>query len=446
MKRLICLLIILTMCIALPLTAYADNDDYEFDTSYFHNGIKGKGTETNLSLLLTDDYYRDRLSSVYVQDTIASVSYVTIFIVEGYEEIKHEIIELLSPKFVIQFHYTIYSLSQKQAAFDEILGENDDKILSMAFSADYIGIEIIVAAEDWFEYYKKLTQKYGFFISVNPFVNIPDLSDGIPGQGTLENPEEYWEENGYPDNISFAFEGGSMLEDGVNYAFWIIGIVNANETDKQVIIDLLAPTCLITFEDSLYSYNERKIAYDGILALEDENIIAVILLSNMDKVLVIVEEEDIKHYDELLTAQFGGMVWVSEDIRFIALDGSGWNDILPPVSTPEEIAPGAVTPDLVEPLLPIGGIEVTSPGNEANPFFWVTLVIILLLCGVAALFIIRRYALSPAMQTTNGDIVSGTAPVKMGKKQIQTAIKDSTKTPSDNVYTSLMERIDKKRE
>lgn len=45
-------------------------------------------------------------------------------------------------------------------------------------------------------------------ISMNTYgqENTPHFADGTPGKGTIEDPEEYWKINGYPDNSSFAFE------------------------------------------------------------------------------------------------------------------------------------------------------------------------------------------------------------------------------------------------
>ena len=421
MKKLICIIIILTLCAGLPVTVFAENEDFDIDTSYFPNGIKCRGTENDISFLLTDDYYRDRLSSVYVQDNIASTSYVTVFIVEGYEEIKHEIISLLSPRFVVQFHYTIYSLNQKQAAFDELLLENDGNILSIKFSSDYMGIEIVVAEENWISYSEKLTGQYGDFISVHPYYDTQNLFEGIPGQGTVENPMEHWEQNGYPDYISFAFEGAGMLEDGINYGCWIIGITGDNAINEQAVINLLAPTCLITFEKCIYSYSERKIAYEGILALEDDDIIDVILLSDDERVLVIVPDELIAMYDEMLTSGFGHMVWVSEDIRGVNQGSvpSGWGDSLLPIDIP----------------------DVISAAGTSHPFIWITFAALLFLFGATTIIFFKRPSFIRVFLTNNGDAVSEDTSASFSKKQVVAAIAGSTRTPSDDVHSSLMKRI-----
>ena len=40
----------------------------------------------------------------------------------------------------------------------------------------------------------------------------PLLRDGLPGRGSIEAPDKYWAANGYPDDVSYAYEaGGEML-------------------------------------------------------------------------------------------------------------------------------------------------------------------------------------------------------------------------------------------
>jgi len=236
------------------------------------------------------------------------------------------------------------------------------------------------------------------------------LSDGIPGQGMIENPAEYWEENGYPDNISFAFEGGGMLEDEINYSFWIIGVIN--EAYRQEIIDLFTPNCLITFKDCTYSYNERKIAYDGILAMEDENILDVIFIKNTEEILVVVSEENFDRYTDLFPVQFGGMVRVS-DGSDIGSDSQAGGDFQ------------------------IGGVE---PAHENSRVLWFTAAGIIALIGLATLVFIRTRINSPAMQANNGEII--TVSGKAGKKQVEAAVQNSARTPPDEVFDSIIKKLE----
>jgi hypothetical protein len=220
-------------------------------------------------------------------------------------------------------------------------------------------------------------------LPANAYADIPILSDGIPGQGIIKNPVEYWETNGYPDNISFAFEGGSMLENEINYSFWIIGIINDGKTNKQEIIDLFSPHCLVTFENSTYSYNERKAAYDGMLAMQDENIFDVIYMKNTDEVVVVVSEENFDRYTEILPAQFGGMVRVSDGSDIGINTQAGGDNLLPPN------IPNIITLE-----------------NTTNLYFWIVSAIVIFLCGTIAMMFVRRIRLTRVMQTNNGNAIT----------------------------------------
>ena len=232
-------------------------------------------------------------------------------------------------------------------------------------------------------------------------------TDGAVGRGTVENPCEYWEANGYPDNIAFAFDpsGEILLEDGTSVVYFEIGIVNADEASKQKIIDLLSPNCFITFTDCTWSYNQRQAIRNEILAMNDEKIIDVVLMTNRDGIFVIVLEDSVAHYTETLSAQFGDI---------ISVGGSESTPVVAQVSQ--------------------------MPLYQNN---WIFLAILTLLCGIAITLYFNRTRFIPAMQTNSGNIVTGNAPIS--RKQTIALIKDSALTPSDDVFKSIMEKIDTKK-
>jgi hypothetical protein len=88
-----------------------------------------------------------------------------------------------------------------------------------------------------------------------------------------------------------------------------------------------------------------------------------------------------------------------------------------------------------------GGIMKSTP--SANNAWQLTLFIsIILIAGVSILFF-NRTRLIPAMQTNNATIVTGNAPVS--RKQTIDAVKNSVVTPSDDVFKSIMEKIEAKK-
>ena len=240
----------------------------------------------------------------------------------------------------------------------------------------------------------------------------PRLADGKAGNGTIDAPDKYWEVNGYPDNISFAFEaGGEILEDGTSVAYWEIGIINADEASRHEILDLLSPNCRVTFRDCQYSYTRRKAAYNEIYASRDDIVRDVLMVRNSQNVLVEIADGYEKEYAKKYIEQYGAFVVVTNDIGAADNAEAG-----------------------------MGGLEIG--GNTKNGLnLWVWSTVAIFFVGMAAILFANRTRLIPAMQTANGNIVTGNAPVS--RKQTIAAIKNSAITPSDNVYNSIMEKIEK---
>jgi hypothetical protein len=156
---------------------------------------------------------------------------------------------------------------------------------------------------------------------VGGFVDAPNLSAGLVGRGTLERPDEYWEQNGYPDNISFASEGGGeLLDDGTNILWLIIGIVNADESSKQDIINLVAPSCLVTFVECTYTYAQRKMAYDDISSQVGGRVASVYMMRGSEDVFVEFADGQGEEYAQELVEKYGRFVKIASGI------GAGDND------------------------------------------------------------------------------------------------------------------------
>jgi len=245
-----------------------------------------------------------------------------------------------------------------------------------------------------------------------------DLADSAVGRGTVENPLIYWvETTGYPDNISFASqEATRMLDDGTFISYWEIGIVDADEAAKQEIIDLLAPNCRISFVDGKYSYNRREAIRNEILSMGDESIHNVFLMYD-GTIWVVVPEDMVAHYTEILTAQFG------EQFRDLIL-----------VVADDEIALEAVED---------GSLSIIQANSMKANNNWFFPTILILLCGVAVVLYFNRARFIPAMQTNTGNVVTGNAPVS--RKQTIAAIKNSALTPSDDTFESIMEQVDRQK-
>lgn len=239
------------------------------------------------------------------------------------------------------------------------------------------------------------------------YTDMPRLSDGEAGRGSIEAPDKYWAKNGYPDDISFAYEaGGEMLEDGTSVSWWEIGIVNADDNRKQEIINMLSPNCIITFIDCRYSYSQREAAYNEIRVSEDDNIHGAVMVLNSEVVMVEISEEHLKEYAEKFNRQYGSFVVVTDNLD-AAKDDT---------------------------LIHGGGMD---KGNS----LWLWTIFAIILIGTAFIVYFNRTRLIPAMQTTTGTIVTESTPIS--KKEIIAAIKNNETTPSDGVFDSILLKIDK---
>jgi len=219
------------------------------------------------------------------------------------------------------------------------------------------------------------------------------------GRGTVENPVNYWDANGYPNNVSFAYESDNV---------WVIGVINADDASIRELVDLFSPNVQVTFRDALSSFNQRKAAVDEINASRDSKIGNAAMAPKSEVIFVEIAEGYEGEYSTKFSKQFG--------FSFIAVDDVG-------------AAIGA------EP----GGLA----GNRNNSFgYWFAPIILLFLIGTTVVFF-KRIRLVPAMQTANGNIVTASTPAT--RKETIAAIKNSAVTPPDSVYKSIMEKVDNKR-
>lgn len=143
------------------------------------------------------------------------------------------------------------------------------------------------------------------------------LADGRGGTGILANPEQYWNENGYPPDVSFAFEAGGELRtlpDGSQraYTYFEIGLVNATETRKAEIAALFAPECLLTFVPARYTHAQREAMLRQIMARGDEGMVSAQLVRNTDWIHIVVRDDAFDALAPLYQQLGGDMVRVEK--------------------------------------------------------------------------------------------------------------------------------------
>lgn len=275
----------------------------------------------------------------------------------------------------------------------------------------------------------------------------------IPGRGEIADILSYWEENGYPTDVSYACNvGGEVTEDGTMYDYWEIGLVDADEGRRQEILDLVSPDCLVEFQNCLFTHAEKQAAYDKLteLAAGDPNILEVIFIRNGDTVWVSVPEDVVKEYAEYLIRDLGlGAVVSVTDQHSIATfeDGletgigtPGGMDTGGLAQTTPQIAPAIGGNVDSAPIVPEGYGETAGllpPAPAARPVFWVCLALaVFAACALTALALRRRPARLAV--THSGGLHTGGAPLT--RAQTEQLVRDSAQTPPEGTFQTIVER------
>lgn len=240
---------------------------------------------------------------------------------------------------------------------------------------------------------------------------VANYRNGEAGRGTVEDATEYWETNGYPDYVSYAYDvGGAVLSEDVIVSYWKIGVVDADDEIKQAILDLLAPTCLVTFMDCSYSYAQRITAYDEITALNDSNIIQVTMGANTEMIHVILRSnlslKQQQEYASNLTSDYGSFINI--------IDGT--------TSTTVTVA----TDD---------GFGFSSSSINSSLLRMVAFVV----CIGVLFLLFKKHRLVLVAQTPNG--VAVTQSGKPTEKAIVEAIRKSEVKPAEDTFEKIMEKV-----
>ncbi len=227
----------------------------------------------------------------------------------------------------------------------------------------------------------------------------PRLSDGLPGTGDITDLAAYYDANGWPEQLSFAYHSGGELRDGMVYAYWEIGLVGGDEAARQAVLSLAAPTCLITFRDCSYSHAERVAAYEALLARQDGNLLQVILIQNTQNVLVVVPQKVLQRYTRELTEEFGDLIRVTDETG-IATDDSA-----------------AATP------------------QAGGAWRFLPLALVLLLGGAV---LIWRFGAPRIRAHANGSAAQCRMLTRAGVEQ---AVRASTETPAPALWAKIRDRL-----
>ena len=129
------------------------------------------------------------------------------------------------------------------------------------------------------------------------------------------------------------------------------------------------------------------------------------MLLNSEVVLVEISEEHLKEYAANFNRQYGSYVVVTDDLN-------------------------AAKDDTI----------IQGDGLDKGNSLWVWTIFATLLVGAAFIVYFDRTRFIPAMQTTKGTVITQSVPVS--RKQTIAAIKNNEIAPSDEVFNSILHKID----
>lgn len=251
-----------------------------------------------------------------------------------------------------------------------------------------------------------------------------------PGRGEIDDIYAYWEKNGYPDYVSYAFAaGGEMTADGTICTYWEIGLVDAGETQKQEILSLVSPDCLVEFKNCLFTHAQKQTAYDALteLAETDKNILEVIFIRNDDSVWVAVPEELTKEYAKYLIRDLGlgAVVSVTDEDSINAV-------------TTDSFLDGAIAASGDPGIAAPGGAAGIVPEVGAGAPLWTCLILAAVFACTLTVLALHRY-FAPAAVTESGTVRTTGAP--LSRRQTEQAVREDMQAPSASVYRAVLERI-----
>jgi hypothetical protein len=253
-----------------------------------------------------------------------------------------------------------------------------------------------------------------------------------------------WEREGYPDDI------GGYYYDSTADSYGIL-VVDPRPQRIAELRELFGGDIIIT--PCVFSYNELMIVNNEIIEMmksnPDSGIYGVgIGWTNTGgavhgfgesgkefRVGITVDENVFDHYSAGFMNRYGERVYVEA--------GTGY-------TIQNDMDDGAMNGGSGETIganiIPIEITGVFSGGISAGGSIflgestWLWLIIGIALLGTLLLFVSQRLRPTPAKQTTNGDIVTGNT--ALTKQQIITAVKNSESVPGDDLFKTILQRID----
>lgn len=190
---------------------------------------------------------------------------------------------------------------------------------------------------------------------------------------------------------------------------------NEVSKEKPVISDVLAS------EDGNSDIDDQQleIAYNEIveLAKSDKNIIAVKIMPKSHIILLQIDgsPEQVKEYIKKFDRQYGSFFVLTDNIDAVS--------------------------DVIEMDYGTTG-NIIGADTKFNPFinlwFWSSAAMMLI--GIFSIFFLK-YRRIHVLKTANGNVIEQSTAIS--KREIVSAVKNNESAPSDTVFNSIMQKIDK---
>lgn len=298
--------------------------------------------------------------------------------------------------------------------------------------------------------------------------NTVPLSAGERGRGTVEDLEGYWLENGYPEYVSFAYEaGGEVLEDGTVEHWWEVGVVDAGGDEREEILSLAAPGCVLTFQECHYPYAERAAVYEEILEKYGDAVTVVMgrntewihiaapgnaegeapilqqIAAEYGSVINIPEGGFMGNYEEGANDGAAGLVEEKNSItsEFSGSLKEGLQDGI------KENMPGNALPALPGPA---GQAGIQEPGSSRDiaagksrlPVWVMPAACAVLAGGILFLLSWRLHRRAVRMGVGGKALEAEKPALRLGRREIEAAVGSSKAEPGAQVFSSMVKKLE----
>lgn len=262
------------------------------------------------------------------------------------------------------------------------------------------------------------------------------------GTGEIKSLKDYWETNGFPDDIGYAYIHEIVVPDSetgikTKYTCQQIGIIDADEKRKQEICALASPYYKILFADCGVSYKERTAVKEEIQKLYDKA--EVFLAEQYSTVWVRLD----KYYGEerkRIEGEIRSKYYDKEGERFVEIDSEMYPEGNCDMTSENKIhdaIDNKEPPDKKDDSLM--AVVDTNKGQGSDTGFLLFISACIIVLAAVVITVILKIRSSRLLRTNTG--VSLSVNHGLSKKETVNAVKSSEFAPDKQCLEKIITEI-----